>query len=107
MMSGRTVHALGLAAAFGLIFLLNLGPASGRASLSPYSGFPLWKDVPGRSFAVLGEGQLRKGTRWGVYASRVGGGKRGRNNPCISVARITRDGIYGHANRCGPLAPKG
>lgn len=72
---------------------------------SPYATFPLWKDVPGKKFAVLGDGQLKKGTRWAVYASRVGQSGAAHMRPCISVARITRDGIYGHAGRCAALAP--
>lgn len=32
--------------------------------------FPLWKDVPGSSFAVLGQGSNR-GSRWEAFASRA------------------------------------
>lgn len=79
-------------------------PVSVRSS-SEFDDFPLWKDVPGRTFAKLDEGKLPNGTRWAAYVSRVGAGKRGRENPCVSIARITAFGQYGHANECGPLAP--
>lgn len=67
--------------------------------------FPLWFDVPGRTFVTLGEGRLKGRSHWAVYASRVGGGERGRENPCLSVARIAGDGGYGDAHRCGEPAP--
>lgn len=35
------------------------------ASSSPYDHFPLAKDVPGKSFAILSEGKLPDKTRWG------------------------------------------
>ena len=97
---------LGLLVAAGLF--LGPGNALGGAassSSSTYAGFPLWKDVPGGPFAVLDEGVLRNQTRWGVYASRVGKQRSGFKHPCISVASITRSGVYGNANRCGSLAP--
>lgn len=81
--------------------------AVGSAQSPPYRDFPLAKDVPGKSFAILGEGALPDKTRWGAYASRVGAGNLGREHPCISVARITQLGEYGHATSCGPLAPGG
>jgi hypothetical protein len=84
------------------------GPTSMNHSTgasNPYADFPLWKDVPGRTFAVLGEGSLPKRTRWGVYASRGGTGRKGYENPCISVALITVFGEYGNAYACRPLLP--
>jgi hypothetical protein len=89
---------LGLAASYSL-------SANAYAS-SPYDEFPLAKDVPGKTFAVLGEGKLPNRTRWAAYASRVSAGERGRQQPCISVAKITRFGGYGNARGCGPLAPR-
>jgi hypothetical protein len=75
---------------------------------SPYAGFPLYKDVSGSgAFATLDEGQLPNQTRWGVYASRVGAGRRGYEQPCLSLARITQFGEYTDAHACGPLAPTG
>lgn len=79
--------------------------SEGARISSENDGFPLWKDVPGRTFAKLGEGKLPNGTRWGAYASRVGAGTRGRENPCVSVASITAFGAYSPAHECGPLAP--
>lgn len=91
-------------------FLLALGlvvgvPSAVHGQTSAYDAFPLAKDVPGGSYATLGQGKLRNGTRWGVFASRVSKRPAGRRLPCISVARITRDGRYGNAYRCGPLVP--
>lgn len=73
---------------------------------SSFDSFPLWKDAPGKSVAKLGEGRLKNGTRWGVYASRVGASRASRAEPCISVARITAGGRYGDAHGCGRLAPQ-
>ena len=78
----------------------------GACDASSFDSFPLWKDVPGRSFAKLGEGRLKSGTRWGVYASRVGSRRTRREEPCISAARITVGGRYTDAHGCGPLAPQ-
>src|SRR5215467_8820687 len=75
--------------------------AKDRGHPNPYSRFPLWKDVPGRSFAKLGEGSLPNRTRWGVYASKGAAGAANKKLPCVSVATITRQGIYGNATECG------
>ena len=95
-----------------LLWALALGPggvglarSEGARSSSEFDDFPLWKDVPGRTFAKLGEGKLPNGTRWAGYASRVGSGKRGRENPCVTVSSITAFGAYSPAHECGPLAP--
>ena len=73
---------------------------------SPYASFPLSKDVSGNGpFATLGEGQLPNGTRWGAWASRVGKGRRGYEQPCLSLARITRSGEYAAVHGCAPLGP--
>jgi hypothetical protein len=77
--------------------------ATGQSRYGSFRGFPLWKDVPTRRFAVLKEGQNRRGTRWGVYAYRDRG--VGRDRPCILLASITFNGIYGLSSGCGPLAP--
>lgn len=70
--------------------------------------FPLWMDVPTKSFAVLGEGTVRQ-QRWGVYTFR-GKGKAAGKRPCIELATL----FYGLGHRgasftsnsaCGPLAP--
>lgn len=96
---------------FCSVLALGSGPSIARpgrgSQSSSYDDFPLWKDVPGRSFAKLGGGRLRNGSRWAAFASRVGGGSRGGDNPCLTVARITRFGEYGAPHGCGPLAPAG
>lgn|GEM_PF-3446150 len=66
--------------------------------------FPLWKDVPGRPFVVLGKG-VRHGAQWAVFASNGSGTRRGHGRPCITVARFTADDRYGNATGCGPLVP--
>jgi hypothetical protein len=90
----------------GLAVCALLTPRVG-ADDAPYKDFPLDKDVPGRSHAILDEGMLPDHTRWGAYASRVGRRSGARWHPCVSVARITRAGEYGHAAACGPLSPSG
>lgn len=67
--------------------------------------FPLWKDVPGESFAVLGHG-VRRGTEWAAFASRASKARRSKENPCITVAAFSKYGDYGDAGSCGPLAPE-
>lgn len=76
--------------------------ASGRPP-NPRS-FPLWKAVPSKSFATLGDGMLH-GTHWAVYAYNGVKGKESRHKPCLVVAHITRNGAYGSSTECGPLAP--
>lgn len=81
-----------------------LGALDIRGRGSVYDGFPLWKDVPGHSFAVLGEGRLH-GTRWAVFASRGYNDKQAAQKPCVTVAKISAQGVYGNSLGCGPLAP--
>lgn len=90
-----------------LLWLVVLVPSVAAASTGGFSDFPLSKDVPGSTFATLGEGRLPDGTRWGAYASRLGEAPSRRREPCISVARITRTGEYANRAGCGPLAPEG
>jgi hypothetical protein len=104
----RSKHGLLMLMLASALWLVVGGPlASGlnRSSSSPYDDFPLAKDVQGKSYALLGEGKLPNRTRWGAYASRIGRGLKGRQQPCLSVARITLEGEYGNASQCGPLAP--
>lgn len=77
-----------------------------RARSNPYSDFPLWKDVPGKSFAMLEEGSLPNRTRWGVYASNGADGPGGRKFPCLTVATITSYGEYRYAHPCAKPAPE-
>jgi hypothetical protein len=91
-----------------LVPLASSQASQGRESLrlsshAPFGGFPLWKDVPGSTFAVLGKGELHRAA-WAVFASR-GSRTQSRERPCITVARITRDQRYANAGSCGPLAP--
>ena len=101
-----------LKASVAALLLVSLVVPSGTdahaSQRSPYAGFPLHKDVSGNGpFATLGEGQLRNGTRWGVWASRVGAGRPGYERPCLSLARITRWGLYGDKHACGkPASPE-
>lgn len=94
------------------LLLALAGSADGHSSAaSPSSGtsyyrdFPLWKDVPGRTFAKLGEGVLPHGNRWAAYVSRCDERKRGGEDPCLTVARITAHGGYNVTHAFGPLAP--
>lgn len=86
------------------------GDAAGRSARIERRGerefdrFPLWKDVPVRAFASLGEGKVH-GTRWAVYIFRGAAKREGGKRPCIDVAHISADGIYGYSIECGPLAP--
>ena len=100
--------ALVVCAAFSLTFIAVVSDRDASANQrSPFAGFPLAKDVSGNGpFATLGEGQLPNGTRWGVWASRVGAGRLGYERPCLSLARITRSGLYRDGHACGRLAPR-
>ena len=90
-----------------LLLVLIAGAGIGEASRqTPFAEFPLDKDVAGSGpFATLGEGQLPNGTRWGVWASRIGAGRLGYERPCLSLARITRHGLYADRHMCGELVP--
>lgn len=95
----------GICTAVALVLFAAGGEAT-AGQRSPYAGFPLYKDVSGNGpFATLGEGQLPNRSRWAVYASRVGKGRRGFEQPCLSLARITRIGEYTDVHGCGPLVP--
>jgi hypothetical protein len=78
---------------------------AGERQQAPFASFPLYKDVVGGPFATLGEGRLPNKSRWGAYASRLGDGKRGYEQPCLSLARITRFGEYSAVHGCSPLVP--
>jgi hypothetical protein len=107
MIALRRTGLGGLALVLLTLLVSVNGGASARASRafrSPFEGFPLWKDVPGERFAPLREGNFR-GTRWAAYASRRGRGRRYREQPCLTLARISRLGEYGLSLGCAPLAP--
>jgi hypothetical protein len=72
-----------------------------RSDPDSYAAFPLWKDVPGKTFAGLREGRLLNGTRWAAFISKARPVKRAKANPCVTIAKITRFGEYGHATDCG------
>lgn len=70
--------------------------------------FPLWMNVPRKSFAVLAEDVTRQ-RRWGVYAYR-GTAPRAGQKPCIEIATLYFGGTkksasFSSSNACGPLAP--
>jgi hypothetical protein len=62
--------------------------------------YPLWKVVPVKAFAVLGEGYISN-VRWGIYAYRDGP----RTKPCIVEANLAFNGLYSSTDQCGGLAP--
>lgn len=72
---------------------------------NPNRKFPLWTGVPGDSFVKLGEGSLKTQMRWGVFASNPMHNRKGRQLPCITVAAITRNGIYDDPTACGAPMP--
>ncbi len=101
----RYLRSLRRAVLFLVVGVVVVPSMAIAGSRSPYDGFPLAKDVPGGPYATLATAKLRNGTRWGVFASRLGSGALSRRNPCVSVARITKSGRYGNANRCGSPVP--
>lgn len=83
---------------------------SPRAATAEIRQFPLWRSVPTKSFAVLGEGTVRQ-MQWGAHVFR-GHVRQAGLKPCIVMASF----YYGmSANdggsfdpgtpKCGPLAP--
>lgn len=88
----------------GVLAVLFLWMGTADAD-SPAYGFPLWKDVPGKSFAVLNHGVIG-GTQWAAFASRARAAAGSRDKPCITVAVFTKEGIYSNAGACGWLAPE-
>lgn len=86
-------------------FLSERPVAATSAQEAPAFKFPLWKDVPGRPFAVLAHRSQGK-AEWAAFASHVGRSARGRRRPCITVAVFTQEGRYANAGSCGPLAPE-
>jgi hypothetical protein len=91
--------------AFTIVFIgiATLGVVPVHADGGRHKAFPLWLEVPAPRFAVLDEGQLPNGTRWGAYVSRFGGSDRNTMRPCITVARFTRIGEFNSALDCGRL----
>jgi hypothetical protein len=105
-----TFSLLAFSALLWLTFSSSTAPANQHQAYggdgSQFRSFPLWKDVPVRRFAVLKEGENRRGTRWGVFAFRRPGSRgKGRDMPCLLLSRITASGLYGISSGCGPLAP--
>jgi len=81
---------------------MSLRPAS-RASKE----VPLWRALPTRQFATLGEGRVN-GRRWGVYTFQKKG--QGRDRPCVEdvLERSTRrsTSLQTGSPSCGLLAPE-
>lgn len=79
---------------------------SGQLSSSAQS-FPLWSQLPTKSFAVLGEGVIRS-RRWGVYLFR-GFGPKGGQRPCVEIVtlrQLPRGLSVGSGGpECGAIAP--
>jgi hypothetical protein len=89
------VCSLGLAASF-----------SAEAAGAPPPGFaslPLWRAVPTKHFAILGEGRTAD-LRWGIYAYRGKGREAGRH-PCIFEVDVSVDGPFSTGQECGPVSP--
>ncbi len=103
----------GLAIAVVMLSTLLSGHGAGAASsgridsvakfdhASTAAQFPLWKDIPVKTFAVLATGNVH-GSEWAAYGFR---GSGGRNRPCVDIARITASGAYSYSIECGSLAP--
>lgn len=62
----------------GAFLLMSIGVAVAGDGSGPgaYDSFPLWKDVPGRSFATLGDGNSKTALA-GVFTHRVSDGGSG------------------------------
>src|SRR4051812_14918779 len=93
---------------FGLTVTVHGISSQAQAESAPHRptwGFPLWKDVPGSSYAVLRHGRM-KDSEWAAFVSRDRPNQRARMRPCVTVARVTKDGRYANAGACGPLAPE-
>lgn len=108
----RRLVAVLFLALVGLLLLVTVGhrgssaqsPPALRGNLSEFEDFPLWKDVPTATFAVIGKGRVRD-TRWAAFVFRGSPKRQGAKRPCVQVARISASGLYGYATECGPLAP--
>lgn len=93
-----------------VIAVVLLGWASGASGKGSrhngdFEDFPLWYEIPVKAFAVLHEGDLY-GTRWATYVYRPRGSMaKGRETPCVLIARISWDGSYNSANGCGQPVP--
>ena len=101
------------ACALGIVIWLALGgilcASAHSESLKPSdkqprsAGYGLWRVLPTKAFAVLGEGQVAD-LRWGIYAFR-GRGSQGGARPCIGEVDLWRDGGFSQATECGYAAP--
>jgi hypothetical protein len=100
---------VGVVAAFFVLSATKssaVNEARGQLSSSAQS-FPLWSQLPTKSFAVLGEGVIRS-RRWGVYLFR-GFGSNGGKRPCIEIVTLRQlPGGLSVGNggpECGAIAP--
>jgi hypothetical protein len=102
------IRVRGMRLALSLL-VLTLGATVPAAATSAQHAknfrFPLWKDVPGHSFAVLAHRTTGK-AEWAAFASRGASSAKSRYQPCITVAIFTRDNRYANAGSCGPPAPE-
>ncbi len=65
--------------------------------------YRLWRAVPVKDFAVLGEGTVRT-VHWGIYAYRATS-TGARSRPCIQEVLATFEGALSSGSSCGQLAP--
>jgi hypothetical protein len=87
--------------------LPDLAKPRGVLTRSASNRAPLWRALPTRSFAVLGEGIVNQ-RRWGVYAFLKS--QQGRDRPCIENVVERRVGrsisMATGSPACGLLAPE-
>jgi hypothetical protein len=63
----------------------------------------LWRQVPTKKFATLGEGAVRT-VGWGAYVYRWQT-PNGRPLVCIEEANLSKSGLLSSGSECGELAP--
>lgn len=116
MMTWRGVVRLKviLAVAVGMGVLIAFSPVrgveGGSAAAAAEPGVPtwvkqarLWRAVPTKKFAVLGEGAVR-GLGWGAYVYRWQT-PSGRPLVCIEEVNFSKSGLVSSGSECGDLAP--
>jgi hypothetical protein len=79
---------------FALLAITTCSVAAGEASTSSQGTgqlpavvrqFPLWSELPTRSFVILGEGAIAQ-RRWGIYAYRQANGER--DHVCVQIVSL-------------------
>lgn len=109
----KKIGAIALAGALVAVAIIVLSSGGGsdrpegarRPAINhEFDKFPLWREIRG-PFAKIGEGKMHNGTRWAAYVWREAPGRSGRNNPNLTVARISAFGASDEDVAGGPLAP--